>query len=50
MDVVGAGPGSMRTGADQMAPFHWSALPACSTAGQNDAVGQETPVNDEVAP
>lgn len=50
MAVVGAGPGSIRTGADQVTPFHCRAPPEASTAVQNEVVGQETPTNDDESP
>ncbi len=50
MVVVGAGPGSIRAGADQVCPFHCSAPPEASTAVQNEVVGQETPTNDDESP
>ena len=48
--VAEADPGSMRVGPDHDEPFHWMAPPDSSTAVQNDAVGHETPANEEESP
>lgn len=48
--TVGAGPGSIRTGADQVVPFHSRASPPPVTAMQNVSDTQETPVKGEVLP
>ena len=50
MVVVGAGPGSIRAGADQAVPFQSRASPPPLTAMQNDVVTHEIPVKGALLP